>query len=281
MADIRNLRQFPIFQSPIMSSTAAAGSSSRPASNSDNACTAGMGNGTNGSKHPGTQNRANVNTNHQSGQMGSKQQQAPNLGQTTNKGGSARGGRSGAPPKPNNNSARPFVSGPNPQTTTRSVSTLAPSPSQNGARQKTNDSWAGDPIYDAEIITIGEGTEYGMTTPTQRTSQSRPGVSPVSRVDLLRNAINTTMQKEMMAQQGTGQKPNGTSSPSPGEKRGYNGPIDQDGEASDPQSYAAVAAADEDKWETQENKRQRRNTGCNVPELFGVKQEPTWDIFVR
>ena len=80
MADIRNLRQFPIFQSPIMSSTAAAGSSSRPASNSDNACTAGMGNGTNGSKHPGTQNRANVNTNHQSGQMGAKQQQAPNRG---------------------------------------------------------------------------------------------------------------------------------------------------------------------------------------------------------
>ena len=144
-----------------------------------------------------------------------------------------------------------------------------------------SDSWAEDPISDAELIALGDAADNQVDTQSHRQNQGRPTGSPNSRVNLLRNAINSTMHKEMRSKQGSNQVSSGANGPSPGDKRGYDGSAGHAGQLSDQDSYASVAADDDGQWLIHQNKRNKRNSGTNVPELYGVKQEATRDIFVR
>ena len=96
----------------------------------------------------------------------------------------------------------------------------------------------------------------------------------------MRNAINTTIQNDLMAKQGLYQNECDDSWPVPGEKRSYEGTLHYVGSQPDPEAYSSVAADGD--WTDYNNKcRKLRNSGDNVPELFGVKPEPQRDICIR
>ena len=86
------------------------------------------------------------------------------------------------------------------------VSTSAPSPPSNNTRDIASSSWAEEPVSDVEIIAITDAACSGPSSsanaaPPEKNGGNRDPSNPASRVNLLRNAINTSMQKEMRASQ--------------------------------------------------------------------------------
>ena len=282
-ADIRMLKQVPLFNSPITNAGANAAKVHTPAGPSMDRFKAGTGAPKQGTKQPNVQSRgvntaSNVNDagEARASQMANREK-TPNVRQNQ-----AAGNKGPVNPQASNYS---IFGSSRQQVTSRSVSTSAPSPTQpSRGRAVASDSWADDPVSDIELIAITDAVDGGVSvsnaaTPSVRSGDNRERNSPTSRVNLLRNAINTSMQKEMRATQNAPQRVSTAVGPSPGDKRGYDGTRDQPESQANAVTYASAAEGD---WSDYETKRRKRgNSGNNVPELHGVKPEAQRDIFVR
>ena len=274
-SDLRSMRQITLFQSPVARQT----NTTAPAK----AVSSASASGSNG---PGNRQGGRPNVNKPQSKGGAavtstKSNQPSKQQMPLGKSGPANGGSSNRVPytaQPKQASTRPFGTGSSarPPPTSRSVSTSTPSTPVNITRQSAADSWAEDPVSDAEIMAVVDASD---SYPNTRSRNIGAGDVTDSRISILRDAINETVQKSARAKQ---VNPSDTGSPSTsvvGNKRGYEGLSDGEDPEDAADTYADVAA--NGVWEDPANKRRRRGpSGDRVPDLFGVRQEPQRDIFV-
>ena len=94
--------------------------------------------------------------------------------------------------------------------------------------------------------------------------------------DILRDAIVDTRQREEAARRATDDGDMYISQPRSGEKRESDDNADG---SCDKESYLEVAG--KYRWETENKRRKRGNSGDHVLPIYGVKTTPQRDIFVR
>ena len=278
-ADLRNLRQIPLFQSPTVTryggTDARAGTTSGPVSKTN-------GQNTNQNKQGGRQSALSHQT--KGGATGNSAMPTTRVQQPkpppTARYSSNPGGGPGKGSMPTRQgSTQPFTSGSvsRSQNTTRSVSTSAPPTPSRQTRDVASDSWADDPLSDADIIAIADESDRNVA------SGPKPGASSgttESRMSILRDAINESVQKGLKPKPGGAANVPSTRSPIPGDKRRSDDTPGQENTDPGNTSYAEVAADGD--WSDWETKRRRRNSPNNrVPDLYGVRQIPHKDIFVR
>ena len=129
-------------------------------------------------------------------------------------------------------------------------------------------SWSEDPISDVEIVAH-------TNEPPAPSQKGYSSYAHQNRYDIVRDALSDTLQREEAARREAGSSDVSVAQQRAGEKRVNDGYVD---EPSEKESYVGVAAKYD--WET-ENKRRRGNSGEHLPPIYGVKNTPQRDIFVR
>ena len=279
-ADLRNLRQIPLFQSPTVrryggTDVVHAGTTSGPVSKTN-------GQNTNQSKQGGRQSSYPQPS--KGGAVGNSampttRAQQPKPPPTARYSSNPGGGPGKGPLPARQGSTQPFASGSasRSQNTTRTVSTSAPPTPSRQTREAASDSWADDPLSDADIIAIADESDRNVASGSNPDAASG---ATESRMSILRDAINESVQKGLKPKPGGATNAPSARSPIPGDKRRSDDPPDQDNIDPGNTSYAEVAADGD--WSDWETKRRRRNSPNNrVPDLYGVRQIPHKDIFVR
>ena len=272
-ADLRSLRQVSIFQSPIVRQNSGNKSEGGAPKVSATGQMPGASNQSKQGVRPSTPQPIN-NGGASSSPATQGQRNQPQRTQPTPKGDSSRA-KSAATSK--QNSTVPFSAGNpfKPPVLTGNASTSAAFTPQRKERECASTSWADDPISDAEIVAMVDAADTGIST---RPRGANSVGTPSTRMSILRDAINDTMQKGYKPRQDCATNTKRRASPAPGEKRG--GESMCDGELNESPTSYAYKAADGD-WLDPKRRRQRGSSGDRVPVLFGVRQETQRDIFVR
>ena len=130
-------------------------------------------------------------------------------------------------------------------------------------------SWSEDPVSDVEIVAhtneppVLAQKEYGM-------------YAHQNRYDILRDALSDTLQREEAARKVADSADMSSVHMKSGGKRENEGYVDEPG---DKDSYLDVAS--KYNWETENKRRKRGNSGEQLLPIYGVKNTPQRDIFVR
>ena len=273
-SDLRNMRQFPLFDSPVNRPSSIMSKPSAPSAAPPNPRVPANGNavkqGYRAPNVPSAQTNARSNSGAVTSNPGPRTQQANanrNMGNVDTANGAARGTlqtkQTNTQPFANGTTARPAAP-------TRAANNSIPSIPRYGSGDLPNQSWADDLVADAEIIAHMDASDRYATAGQ---GGDIPETGPQSKMSIFRDVFNDTMQKDTRSRQEYSPSFNG-------DKRGPADVIELDDSQGNVLSYAEMAG--EGDWTDYHNKRMKHGaSGDHIPLLFGIRPELHHDIFVR
>ena len=174
-SDIRNLRQYPLFDSPIVNSCNNPNGATSAPNYGKSTYTPNTGNARWGPRPGHPQNCGTANPSSTAGPKSTCVQQPANQGQERSYVNNPKEGAKG-PPQQRNNNTHPYTLGDTPRAQGAQWPMSMSAPFLPNSRQKStiNDSWAEDPVSDAEMIAIVDVTDRSNNNAGQRATYARP-----------------------------------------------------------------------------------------------------------